>query len=308
MRVFLDFEFTGLQANASPISIGIVAEDGREFYAEYTDYNHETVDQWIKDNVIANLLYRYPIPSDEQRFCRHEAGPESPLNQSLHLNYSSYSQGHRYQIREDLTAWLAQFDKIEVWSDCYAYDWVFFCDIFGGAFGIPKHIYYIPFDLSTYLKLAGFDPDIDRSQISFFKDCGHKHNALTDAKYIRLWVLWLDKSIRFSAIADAIPSQETTWVIPEGSANFLGETTGATVGRLAIEREQADLIYDRACSALVHAREQAESESVRTRCFAEVVAAYNRREAAHSALRLILFGPTGERRWQYPKSVKEKEE
>jgi len=36
MRIFLDTEFTDFQ-NAHLISIGLVAEDGREFYAELFD-------------------------------------------------------------------------------------------------------------------------------------------------------------------------------------------------------------------------------------------------------------------------------
>lgn len=39
MKIFFDTEFTGLQQNTSLISIGLVTEDDRSFYAELVDYN-----------------------------------------------------------------------------------------------------------------------------------------------------------------------------------------------------------------------------------------------------------------------------
>ncbi len=52
MRVFFDAEFTGLHQHTTLISIGLVAEDGREFYAEFTDYDEGQVDSWLEKNVI----------------------------------------------------------------------------------------------------------------------------------------------------------------------------------------------------------------------------------------------------------------
>ena len=39
MKVFFDTEFTGLHRNTTLISIGLVSEDGRTFYAEFNDYD-----------------------------------------------------------------------------------------------------------------------------------------------------------------------------------------------------------------------------------------------------------------------------
>jgi hypothetical protein len=71
-----------------------------------------------------------------------------------------------------------------MWSDCYAYDWVLLCDVFGGAFRIPDCVYYIPFDLSTLLKLRGIDPDINREAYAE-RTSDWKHNALWDARIIK---------------------------------------------------------------------------------------------------------------------------
>jgi len=73
-----------------------------------------------------------------------------------------------------------------MWSDCLAYDWVLFCQLWGHAFNIPPCVYYIPFDLATLLMLKGIDPDIDRESFAnMIGDDGTKHNALWDALVIQ---------------------------------------------------------------------------------------------------------------------------
>jgi hypothetical protein len=91
----------------------------------------------------------------------------------------------------DGAASLSQFENVEMWSDCLAYDWVLFNDIFGTAFDIPKNVYYIPFDICTLFKIKGIDPDINREDFAkdiLMKECfkvGQKHNALWDATVIK---------------------------------------------------------------------------------------------------------------------------
>jgi hypothetical protein len=167
MKVFFDTEFTGLRQNTSLISIGLVSEDGRTFYAESKDYNTSQVDEWLKENVIAPLRFNGDYSSTPRLDLEHHA-----------------MKGTRYQIRDALTEWLQQFDGVEMWSDCLAYDWVLFCELFDGALNIPQGVYYIPFDLSTLLKLKGIDPDVNREE--FAEKAGAKHNALHDAKVIKL--------------------------------------------------------------------------------------------------------------------------
>ena len=93
-------------------------------------------------------------------------------------------QLNKEEIKEALTIWLSQFEEVEMWSDCLAYDWVLFCDIFGGAFSIPKNIYYIPFDICTLFKVKGIDPDVSRESFANMTDDSRKHNALWDAEVI----------------------------------------------------------------------------------------------------------------------------
>lgn len=157
MKLFFDTEFTGLHQHTNLLSIGIVDENGREFYRELDDYDTSQLNDWLKDNVIANFTNEQPV--------------------------------NRIILEQHLREWLRGYDygeKLEIWSDCLAYDWVLFCEIFGGAFEIPKNIYYIPFDICTYMKIKGVDPDVNREEFVGLEPLiSAKHNALHDAKVIK---------------------------------------------------------------------------------------------------------------------------
>lgn len=166
--VFFDTEFTGLHQNTTLISIGLVSECGKTFYAEFVDYDKSQIDNWLHDNVIENCLY---------------LSSNSPAPSCTGL--SNYSHvGARNTIKADLIDWLNQFEDIEMWSDCLAYDWVLFNQLWGHAFNIPENIYYIPFDICTLFKMKGIDPDISREEFAEMTNNAQKHNALWDAKVI----------------------------------------------------------------------------------------------------------------------------
>ena len=58
MLIFLDTEFTKFN-HPDLISMGLVAEDGREFYAERTDYHRDDCSQFVRETVLP-LLGRVP--------------------------------------------------------------------------------------------------------------------------------------------------------------------------------------------------------------------------------------------------------
>jgi hypothetical protein len=165
-KVFFDTEFTGLHQKTTLISIGLIAETGETFYAELTDYDKEQIDDWLQKNVIENLI----------------------LPQNLGGNGVGVDgfAGDAKFIKEQLEFWLAQFEQVEMWSDCLSYDWVLFNQLFGHAFNIPKNVYYIPFDICTLFKLKGIDPDINREGFAEVKEGTKKHNALWDAEVIKM--------------------------------------------------------------------------------------------------------------------------
>lgn len=170
-KLFFDTEFTGLHQNTTLVSLGIIAESGETFYAEFTDYDPKQINRWIQENVIDKLIL----------------DPDGYDNAAFYNNWKM--KGNTVEVKEALTTWLSQFEAVEIWSDCLSYDWVLFCQIFGHAFNIPKNVYYIPFDICTLLKLKGIDPDISREKFAFGEVLqemqDQKHNALWDAKVIK---------------------------------------------------------------------------------------------------------------------------
>lgn len=157
MRIFFDTEFSGLHQNTTLISIGMVDENGREFYGVLSDYDVSQVDDWLRQNVIA------------------------------HLDSEPHITTNRDEMALCIVQWLNDYaflpGGVEMWSDTLAYDWVLFCQLFGHAFNIPKNVYYIPFDIATLFKIRGVDPDVNREQFAGIE--GSKHNALHDARVIR---------------------------------------------------------------------------------------------------------------------------
>ena len=67
MRLFFDTEFTGLHKNTTLVSIGIIDSEGsKAFYAELTDYDATQIDDWLRENVISNLL----LENIEDLYCK----------------------------------------------------------------------------------------------------------------------------------------------------------------------------------------------------------------------------------------------
>ena len=172
-KIFFDTEFTGLHQNTTLISIGLISECGKTFYAEFTDYDENQIDNWLQENVINNLKFNNKELQNQSTIPFLTEG----------FNYTGF--GNKETIKNYLTEWLKQFKEIEIWSDCLSYDWVLFNQIFGHAFNIPKNVYYIPFDICTLFQVKGIDPDISREQFSEMTEASKKHNALWDAKVIK---------------------------------------------------------------------------------------------------------------------------
>ena len=176
MKIFFDTEFTGLHKNTTLISIGLVDENNRTFYAELTDYDKSKVDDWVQENVIAHLnlgnYEHYGFFNDNTTVC-----------------------GNKEFIKAHLEKWLSKYDEIELVSDCCHYDMVLFIDIFGTAFDIPKQVnpacHDINQDIATYYKISEREAfDISREDIlssnNFIVDEEiMKHNALFDAQVIK---------------------------------------------------------------------------------------------------------------------------
>lgn len=189
MNLFFDFEFTGLHAGTTPISLGIVAENFGFFYAEFTDYDETQIErekdggEFIKTNVLDNLILEKQNLK-ENDFYEYYKGNDL---------FAMKVRGNKSFIVEKLKKWLFSFNtQLEMWGDCLHYDWVLFLDLFGSAFDLPECVYYIPFDICTLFKIKNIDPDINREEFveDYIKtyetaNCfSNKHNSLHDADII----------------------------------------------------------------------------------------------------------------------------
>lgn len=172
-RIFLDTEFTGLHQQAALISVGLAAENGDVFYAELNDYDPEQVSPWVKENVIPLL-----------------SGPVLRAARNAPRHNDMFLYGDQPDVSRALRNWLARFggpDSVHIWADVPAWDWVLFCELFGGAFGLPQQVHYIARDLATALEWHGTDPDTDREKLGGPVVFTHpklrlgKHHALYDA-------------------------------------------------------------------------------------------------------------------------------
>lgn len=177
MRIFFDTEFTGLRKDTTLISIGLVAETGQKFYAEFTDYNEKMCDDWIRHNVLGNLFLHKAI--------------ETPDDKTL------YVIDTKNGIACELNNWLQQFYCIEFVSDVCHYDMVLLIDLlsYGGtAFDLPAKIPAVCHDLNQDIaRHYGISDEkaFDMSREDLVKDLcdkeieGRKHNALYDAEVIK---------------------------------------------------------------------------------------------------------------------------
>ncbi len=182
MKLFFDTEFTGLQKNTTLISIGIIDENNRSFYAEFTDYNKEQVNDWIQENVIQNLKFNDTVLKDGNTYLM---GSGNTLEM----------KGDTTAIKNELIRWLDYYEEATLISDVCHYDMMLFIDIFGNAFDLPKHIcpvcYEINQDIAHFLDITNTEAfDVNREDLAYgdddiILDNAVKHNALWDAQVIK---------------------------------------------------------------------------------------------------------------------------
>ena len=177
MKIFFDTEFTGLHKNTTLISIGLIDENGRCFYAEFTDYDESQCDDWIKENVIKHLEF------------------DNDKDETTELKICDRWGicGNKEFVKTQLEEWLSEYDNVEFVSDVCHYDMVLLIDLFGTAFDLPKHInpacHDINQDIARYYEISETEAfDFSREELlqnNAIVIEGDKHNSLYDAKVIK---------------------------------------------------------------------------------------------------------------------------
>jgi hypothetical protein len=147
VRFFYDCEFIEDGRTIDLVSIGVVGEDGREFYAVSTEFDPSRAIDWVRRNVLDKL----PSPAD-------------PAWRALP------------QIREDLLAFLVEpGTPIELWAWMAAYDHVALCQLWGDMRSLPRPLPRFTHELRQRWEDAG-SPTLPPQPAD-------QHDALADARH-----------------------------------------------------------------------------------------------------------------------------
>ena len=193
MKYFFDTEFiegfhsTGSRLFGSDrrrhhvdlISIGIVAEDGREYYEISSEYNYEEADEWVKENVI-RPLYIKTVHGDARNHCDasnfhyHFGKPLKTIKAEL-LKFFDAKEWPRAGGLP--SKW--HVDSPEIYAYFADYDWVVFCSIFGRMIDLPEGMPMFCMDIKQMMEERGLTKEWKRQR---FPD-DDAHDALEDAKW-----------------------------------------------------------------------------------------------------------------------------
>lgn len=163
MKYFYDTEFIEDSKTIDLISIGIVAEDGREYYAISTAFNADKASDWVKENVLAHLPKRV-----------------NPAEALLSEIEAAHDWKNRADIALDLMSFCnpEKFGKPEFWGYYSAYDHVVLCQLFGTMMNLPKGWPYYTRDLRQWADSMGITEPLDH-----FVKAECEHHALADARW-----------------------------------------------------------------------------------------------------------------------------
>ena len=151
-RYFYDCEFIEDGLTVELVSIGVVDESGREFYAVSTEFDGARAIPWVRRNVLDKL-----------------PGPADPAWRS------------RERIRTDLLAFLTEpGEPIELWAWYAAYDHVVLCQLWGAMPALPRPLPRFTRELRQRWEDAG--------RPALPPPTADAHDALADARLnLRRW-------------------------------------------------------------------------------------------------------------------------
>lgn len=151
-KFFLDTEFIETPPTIDLISIGIVSEDEREFYAVSNEFNETRASPWVQ----ANVLPKLPPRTDPAWMSRAEIAAG---------------------ILRFVEAGGGEPSFVGYFAD---YDWVLLCWLFGKMIDLPKGWPMYCLDLKQEMAARG----IKREDLPLFgrEDA---HNALADALWTK---------------------------------------------------------------------------------------------------------------------------
>ena len=169
MRIFYDTEFLEDGKTIELISIGMVAEDGREYYAASRDMPAKRISRhdWLMKNVWPGL----PRLHGDARI---HAGRHNPLA----LDWQSRDLKRRAQIAAEVRGFIQATPDVELWAWYGAYDHVVLCQLWGAMVDLPDGVPMYTNDLKQECDRLG-NPAMPEQAAGL-------HNALADARHVRV--------------------------------------------------------------------------------------------------------------------------
>jgi len=163
LKYFFDTEFAEDGKTIELISIGIVAEDSREYYACNAELNLAKCSTWVRENVL----------------------PQLPSFASTHQNVIDNPDVSvwktRAQIAEDIKQFVlehADKEKPEFYAYFADYDWVVLCQLFGTMVNLPGGFPMYCRDIKQIMYHLQVDKEALPKQVG-------AHDALCDARWNR---------------------------------------------------------------------------------------------------------------------------
>jgi hypothetical protein len=210
-KYFLDTEFIEHPGHIELISIGLVCDDGREFYMVNHTADLSQASEWV----IKNVLEKMPEYDAEQGsgLNNRHIGKLVPLNIDGKRDPTA-----KWNNIEDIEAALLEFtgqvqievkfhndykerpfipEECEFWGYYADYDWVIFCWIFGTMVDLPMGYPKYCHDLMQLIDENCID--LDEVKLCVPEDIENQHNALTDAKWIKFAYNLCTKYIDYNA-------------------------------------------------------------------------------------------------------------
>lgn len=178
MRYWYDTEFLEDGRLIDLISIGIVCEDGREYYAVAADAPWSRIGHhaWLCEHVVPFLpLETHPRPA--------------AMGDGMHFIVDRRSDAVKpeRQIAQEVAQFLSapEGDRVELWTYYGAYDHVVLNQLWGPMIQHPEHLPMYSNDLMQEVRRLG----VDTAHLP--RQAAGRHHALADARHNRVMWEWL---------------------------------------------------------------------------------------------------------------------
>jgi hypothetical protein len=188
MRYWYDTEFLDTGSTIDLVSIGMVAEDGRELYLQSCEFEHSKANDWVKEHVFPHLAICPHITHDSNydllwqqtvdHVCLGQCTFTDP-EKGIIGAYTDCFWRTREQIKNEVLAFVnAGVGKPEFIGYYSGYDHVALAQLFGPMINLPKGWPMYTIDLKQTCDELG-NPRLPVQGKS-------EHNALQDARWNKL--------------------------------------------------------------------------------------------------------------------------